>query len=135
MRYTRVAPQGGRMHCPSFALSRALIVFAPAATFAGGPSTRSAPAPVGKRVWTSEEVEALRERGLISLVGPERPSEGLAREQLPSVETRFPRSPRPVRAQDPEWYADQASQLRAAIELNGLAIRRVRRSLRDARYW
>src|SRR5712692_6512588 len=104
MRYTRVAPQGGRMHRPSLALSLALIVFAPAATFAGGPSTRPAPAPVGKRVWTSEEVEALRDRGLISLVGPERPDEELAREQVPAAETRFPWNPRPVRAQDPEWY-------------------------------
>ncbi len=123
------------MHRPSLALSLALIVFSPAATFAGGPSTRPAPTPVGKRVWTSEEVEALRERGLISLVGPERPAEGLVREQPPAAETRFPRISRPVRAQDPEWYADQAAQLRAAIEFHGLAIRRVRQSLRNARYW
>lgn len=106
---------------------------APAA-LAGGPPGQP-PRPVSaKKVWSSEEVETLRARGLISLVGQESPTEESAAGQ-PLAEETSPRVPRPVRAKDPEWYQEQAEKLRAAMEANNTQIRLVLRQLRDSRYW
>ncbi len=108
----------------------------PAASIAGGAPARSPQPSVAKRVWTSEEVEALRDKGLISLIGPELPAEASPTEQtLPTRELSAARVPWPVRAKDPEWYQEQVTMLRSGIELNNAEIRRVRRELSDARYW
>ncbi len=121
-----------------FALSLwvSLGLFLPASSIAGGAPARPPQPSVAKRVWTSEEVEALRDKGLISLIGPESPAEASPTEQTPPTpEMPAARVPRPVRAQDPEWYQEQVAMLRSVIALNNAEIHRMRRELSDARYW
>jgi hypothetical protein len=114
-------------------LSLGLLV--PTAALAGESSSPPPRPTVAKKVWSSEEVEALRARGLISLVGQESPAEEPTAEQVLPEEISLPPVPRPIRAKDPEWYREQAEKLRAAIEANSAQIRLVFRQLRDARFW
>jgi hypothetical protein len=74
-------------------------------------------------VWTNEDLEKLRGRGLISVVG-QIPEEATADavESSPYVET-----------QDPEWYAEQASKLRAQLESREARLQRFRQALEDVR--
>jgi hypothetical protein len=110
----------------------ALGWIAPAVSFAGGLPAQPPKPAIATRVWTSEEVEALRGRGLISLIG-QQPAEVSASAQTPpEAETR---TPRPERAKDPEWYAEQAAAARLAMEVARAEARRVRRELGNARYW
>ena len=62
-------------------------------------------AVITRQVWTSEQVEQLRARGLISVVGRE-----------PSAEPAAPVPAPYVREKDPEWYREQVAALRAQIE-------------------
>ena len=104
----------------------------PAVSLAGGPPAQPPKPAISTRVWTSEEVEALRGRGLISIIG-QQPAEISASAQTPpEAETR---PPRPVRAKDPEWYAEEAAAARLAMEVARAEARRVRRELGNARYW
>ena len=71
-----------------------------------------------KKVWTNEDLDQLRPRGLISIVGQEvnesaqqapaapagAPEKGTA---FPAYQSRF---------DDPEWYADQAANLQAELD-------------------
>jgi len=105
---------------------------APAVSFAGGPPAEPPKPAISTRVWTSEEVEALRGRGLISLIGQQPAEVSASAETPPEGEIR---TPRPVRAKDPEWYAEQAAAARLAMEVARAEARRVRRELGNARYW
>lgn len=111
-----------------------LALAAPTTSMASEPPARPAPPTVTKRVWTSEAVEALRTKGLISLIGQQPPAEAPSTEAV-STELAVPRAPRPVRAKDPEWYAEQLGVYRAAMELSEAEIRLVRREIGNARYW
>ncbi len=104
-----------------------------AVSFAGGPPAEPPHPSIAKRVWTSEEVEALRARGLISLPGQQPPAEVSAEgETPPGAETR---APRPVSTEDSEWYRERIEASRLAMEVANAEIQRVRRELRNARYW
>ena len=73
-------------------------------------------------VWTNDDLQKLHALGLISVVGPdnEKPASAPA--------------PRPyVRAQDPEWYAEQAAKLRDELEYRQKQLRDYQRALDDAR--
>jgi len=67
------------------------------------------------KVWTNDDMDQLRPRGLISIVGRE-PMEAV--QQAPA--TREPaRLPFPVyesRLDDPTWYADRAADLQAELD-------------------
>ncbi len=122
-----------RLALPLWAL---LALAIPSASVAGGlPGDPPHPA-IAKKVWTSEEVEALRDRGLISLIGPQLPAQESDGEQPPPApEAPAARVPRPIRAKDPEWYREQVAAFRSAIEVAHAEVRLVRRELGDARYW
>ena len=72
------------------------------------------------KVWTNEDMDQLRARGLISIVGQEPPASSA---QAPAS------SPEPVypvyesRLDDPTWYADKAADLRAELDRRGAALR------------
>jgi hypothetical protein len=72
------------------------------------------------KVWTNEDMDQLRARGLISIVGQE-PTATTA--QMPAS------SPEPVypvyesRLDDPMWYADKAADLRAELDRREAALR------------
>ncbi len=109
-------------------------LLSPAAALAGGPPAKPRPT-VAKRTWTSEEVEALREKGLISLVGRQSLAMAPAEPGAPNPMQAAPLAPRPIRALDAEWYAEQVEKLRAAIDANDAQSNLVRRELSNARYW
>jgi hypothetical protein len=57
-------------------------------------------------VWTNEDLEKLHDLGLISIVG-----------QVDKDRSTRPSAPEPyVETQDPEWYAEQAANLREELE-------------------
>jgi hypothetical protein len=74
-------------------------------------------------VWTNEDLERLRSRGLISVVGQD-PEEATADAAAlsPYVET-----------QDPEWYAEQSSRLRAQLENREARLQRYLQAIQDVR--
>lgn len=112
-----------------------LLLAALAVTFPFAAAAETRPAtpaakPVAKTVWTSEQVEALRDRGLISIIGltPAAPSEQEAAAASANA-------PRPVRAKDPDWYRGQIEKLRDQIASLDALIVKVRREVSTARYW
>jgi hypothetical protein len=66
-----------------------------------------------KKVWTNDDMDQLRARGLISIVGQE-PAAPAAQAPATSAETTFPVYE--SRLDDPEWYADQAATLQAELD-------------------
>ena len=71
-----------------------------------------------KKVWTNDDMDQLRARGLISIVGPEFSE---AAQPAPAAQTGAPQAGPafPVyqsRLDDPEWYAEQAADLQAELD-------------------
>ncbi|HWX38662.1 MAG TPA: hypothetical protein VNY09_05435 [Candidatus Sulfotelmatobacter sp.] len=68
-----------------------------------------------KKVWTNDDMDQLRSRGLISIVGQE-PAETPAPEQAapPAGEASFPVYE--SRLDDPEWYAMTAAELQDELD-------------------
>ena len=78
----------------------------------------------GKRVWTNEDLEELRARGLISIVG----TVPAAAPAAPPQAVRYS-----SRTEDPAWYADQASELQAQLNERMAALLLAREGLVQAR--
>jgi hypothetical protein len=74
-------------------------------------------------VWTNDDLEKLHSLGLISIVGR------MDEEQLASASAPAPY----VETQDPEWYAEQAAQLRDELERRRAQLHEYQRALEDAR--
>src|SRR5260370_34286239 len=87
-------------------------------------------------VWTKEDLERLRGLGLISVVGqdPEEAAadDATAHDAAPSP-YMDPRDPGYVETQDPEWYFEQASDLRAELERREDRLQRYLQAIEDAR--
>jgi hypothetical protein len=66
-----------------------------------------------KKVWTNDDMNQLRARGLISIEGEE-PTKPAAQPPTAPVETTFPVYE--SRLDDPTWYADKAADLRAELD-------------------
>ncbi|HEX2715689.1 MAG TPA: hypothetical protein VHM88_26195 [Candidatus Acidoferrales bacterium] len=111
-----------------------VALLSPAVSLAGDPPAKPRPA-VARHTWTSEEVQALREKGLISLVGQQPPAMASAEPAAPNPEQTAPFVPRPVQALDPDWYGEQVEKLRAAIRADDALSNLIRRELSNARYW
>jgi hypothetical protein len=76
-----------------------------------------------KMVWTNDDLEKLHRVGLISIVGR-------IDEEMPTPASE----PGPyVKTQDPEWYADQAAQVRDELEFRQDQLGEFRQALEDAR--
>jgi hypothetical protein len=74
-------------------------------------------------VWTNDDVERLRDLGLISIVGR-------TGEERPTSES----APAPyVGTQDPKWYAEQAAKLRDELEHRRVQLGGYRQAIEDAR--
>jgi hypothetical protein len=67
-----------------------------------------------KKVWTNDDLDQLRARGLISIVGQEAPPP--AAQYVPEAppETTYPVYE--SRFDDPQWYADTAADLQAELD-------------------
>jgi len=74
-------------------------------------------------VWTNDDLEKLHSLGLISIVGR------MDEEPLTSASAPAPY----VETQDPEWYAEQAAQLRDELERRRAQLHEYQKALEDAR--
>ena len=72
-----------------------------------------------KKVWTNDDMDQLRARGLISIVGQEA-TEPAAQAPAAPAETTFPVYA--SRLDDPTWYADQAADLQAELDRRQAAL-------------
>jgi hypothetical protein len=73
-----------------------------------------------KKVWTNDDMEQLRARGLISITGQEAP------EPAPQASTAPAEATFPIyesRLDDPAWYADTAADLQAELDKREAALR------------
>jgi hypothetical protein len=86
-----------------------------------------------RKVWTNADMDDLRARGLISIIGSETEAtpppapESAAAPALtggPVYASRF---------EDPEWYAEQAAGLQTALQARAAALAQAQTSLAEAR--
>jgi hypothetical protein len=73
-----------------------------------------------KKVWTNDDMDQLRARGLISIAGQE-PAQAAAQAPAAQAEPTFPIYA--SRLDDPAWYADQAANLQAELDRREAALR------------
>jgi hypothetical protein len=73
-----------------------------------------------KKVWTNDDMDGLRARGLISIAGQEA-TEPATQAAAAPAETTFPIYA--SRLDDPAWYADQAAGLQARMDERVAALR------------
>src|ERR1700689_419146 len=73
-----------------------------------------------KKVWTNDDMAALRARGLISIAGQES-TEPATQASAEPVKTPFPVYA--SRLDDPSWYADKAADLQAELDRREAALR------------
>jgi hypothetical protein len=79
-----------------------------------------------KKVWTNEDMDQLRVRGLISIVGPA-VNEAAAPPAVASSQPAYA-----SRLQDPEWYAQQAADLQAELDKRAADLRDAQVALAQA---
>jgi hypothetical protein len=104
-----------------YSLSLALV----AAAFLAIPA-RAQQAPQTKR-WTNADMDDLRARGLISIVGQEAPA-------APAAAPAPPAGPvYATRLQDPAWYAEQTANLQIELGTRVFALAQAQTSLAEAR--
>jgi hypothetical protein len=82
-----------------------------------------------KKVWTNDDMDQLRARGLISIVGQET-TVPAAQAPAAEAETTFPVYE--SRLDDPGWYADQAADLQAELDKREAALREQQTAIAQA---
>ena len=82
-----------------------------------------------KKVWTNDDMEQLRSRGLISIVGQESAPQATQAPAAPA-ETTFPVYA--SRLDDPEWYADKAADLQVELDKREAALREQQTAIAQA---
>ena len=112
------------MHRISLPLVLALALTTMAIPSSAAEEAYPAQGQQGRRVWTNEDLEELRARGLISVMGT-------VPEATPAA------APQPTRytsrLQDPVWYADQAAELQTQLNERMTALLLAREGLAGAR--
>ncbi len=111
MRYAVFSFTAWMLLCGAAALSRAAKPPMPP----GNPGTKET-----HFVWTNEDLEKLRSRGLISIVGP-------GQEETPKAQS--PPAQPYERAKDPDWYAAEAAKLRQEIQASEAQLQSFRNAL------
>jgi len=81
-----------------------------------------------KKVWTNDDMDQLRARGLISIVGPE--SNGA---QAPATPAESVAPVYESRLDDPDWYAQKAADLQAQLDLREAALQQEQQALAQAK--
>ena len=79
-----------------------------------------------KKVWTNDDLDRLRSRGLISIVGPDS-NQVAAGPVAPPSEPSFPKYN--SRLEDPEWYAQKAADLQGELDTREAAIQQQQSAL------
>jgi hypothetical protein len=109
-------------------------VLALAVAFPSRAAEKPRPAPGSQnqppKVWTNEDMDQLRARGLISIVGP---AVTEAAAPTGSASATAPSEPTfPVyssRLEDPEWYAEKAADLQAELDRREAALQQEQMAL------
>jgi hypothetical protein len=85
-----------------------------------------------KKVWTNEDMDQLRSRGLISIVGPavNEAAAPAAPAAAAPIEPAYPVYNSSL--EDPEWYAEQATKLQAELDERQAALQEQRMALAQA---
>jgi hypothetical protein len=86
-----------------------------------------------RKVWTNEDMDQLRARGLISIAGQESSeaaTQKAAQTPVAPAETTFPVYA--SRLDDPEWYADKAADLQAELDRREAALREQQTAIAQA---
>ena len=96
-----------------------VLLFACSSQAAGKPRPAQSNQNQPKKVWTNDDMDQLRARGLISIVGQEA-AEPAAQVPAAPAETTFPVYQ--SRLDDPTWYADKAADLRAELDRREAAL-------------
>jgi hypothetical protein len=79
-----------------------------------------------KKVWTNDDLDQLRSRGLISIVGPDMSQAAPA----PAAPTSEPTVLKyNSRLEDPEWYAQKAADLQAELDKREAALQQQQAAL------
>jgi hypothetical protein len=117
------------MHRYSLSLTLALALTGLAISARAAEAAEPAQAQQARRVWSNDDLDELRARGLISIVPAE---------EAPAAPTAAPPAapPTPVyasRMQDPAWYSGQAAELQAQLDANMAALLQARAGLAQAR--
>jgi hypothetical protein len=113
----------------SWALSIALVLAtAGASRAAEKPRPAQANQKQPKKVWTNDDLDQLRTRGLISIVGQEAPAQAAP---AVSVETSSPAYE--SRLDDPTWYAEKAAELQSALDDAVAALQQEQNALASAK--
>jgi hypothetical protein len=81
------------------------------------------------KVWTNEDLDQLRSRGLISIVGQE-PNEAAAQPAAVAAEQVSPVYN--SRLEDPAWYAQQAADLQAELDKRQAALQAQKDAIANA---
>jgi hypothetical protein len=117
--------QGGLMRTYRIPLA---VAFALAFAFTSCAAEKPRPAQGNqnqpKKIWTDDDLDQLRSRGLISIVGPETTQEATQAAAQPA--TAQAESAQPVyasRLEDPEWYAEKAADLQTELDLREAALK------------
>jgi hypothetical protein len=121
------------MRTYSFPLAAALaLLIACSSQAAEKPHPAQANQNQPKKVWTNDDMDQLRSRGLISIVGQEAAAPAT---QAPAptepAETTFPVYA--SRLDDPAWYADKAADLQAQLDQRLMDLQQEQEALALAR--
>ena len=99
-----------------FPLAAALaLIFACSSQAAEKPRPAQGNQNQPKKVWTNDDMDQLRARGLISIVGQEAAAPATPAPAV-TAETAITFPVYASRLDDPEWYADQAAKLQAELD-------------------
>ena len=81
-----------------------------------------------KKVWTNDDMDQLRARALISIVGQETPAQA-----APAVSAEIAFPVYESRLDDPTWYAEKAAELQSALDDATAALQQEQNSLAEAK--
>ncbi len=85
-----------------------------------------------KKVWTNEDMDQLRARGLISIVGPEVNEAAAPATPTTTAPTEAAFPVYNSRLEDPQWYAEQAAKLQAELDERQAALHEQQMALAQA---
>jgi hypothetical protein len=108
----------------TFSLAISITLSTPAISLRAANKPRAGKPEGATVLWTNNGLESLRAKGLISVVG-----------QVAEEATTDAAAPSSyiVETQDPGWYAEQASKLRAELESREAKLQHYRQTLEDVR--
>ena len=86
-----------------------------------------------KKVWTNDDMDDLRARGLISIVGQEPAAPAAAGAQSPATQEGPPYPVYESRLDDPEWYAEKAAELQAELDRRAADLQQEQEALAQAK--